>query len=62
MPGVIAEFNQVFSQHGINIEGQYLRTLEDIGYVVTDINHLPNREIIKDLEKIAATIRVRALY
>jgi D-3-phosphoglycerate dehydrogenase len=62
VPGVIAEFNNVFSQHRINIEGQYLRTLEDIGYVVTDINHLPNREIIKDLEKIAATIRVRALY
>lgn len=62
VPGVIAEFNRVFSQHGINIEGQYLRTLEDIGYVVTDINHLLNREIIKDLEKIAATIRVRALY
>ena len=62
VPGVIAEFNRVFSQHGINIESQYLRTLEDIGYVVTDINHLPNREIIKDLEKIAATIRVRALY
>ena len=62
VPGVIAEFNQIFSQHGINIEGQYLRTLEDIGYVVADINHLPNREVIKDLEKIAATIRVRALY
>lgn len=62
VPGVIAEFNHIFSQHDINIEGQYLRTLEDIGYVVADINHLPNREIIKDLEKIAATIRVRALY
>jgi len=62
VPGVIASLNNVFSQHGINIEGQYLRTLEDIGYVVTDINHLPNREIIEDLKKINATIRVRALY
>jgi len=62
VPGVIASLNNVFSQHDINIEGQYLRTLEDIGYVVTDINHLPNREIIEDLKKINATIRVRALY
>jgi D-3-phosphoglycerate dehydrogenase len=62
VPGVIASLNNVFSQHGINIEGQYLRTLEDIGYVVTDLNHLPNREIIEDLKKISATIRVRALY
>ncbi|MGH7451827.1 MAG: phosphoglycerate dehydrogenase, partial [bacterium] len=28
VPGVIAEFNNVFSQHRINIEGQYLRTQE----------------------------------
>jgi D-3-phosphoglycerate dehydrogenase len=62
VPGVIAEFNNVFSQHRINIEGQYLRTREDLGYVVTDINQKPRREILEDLKKIAATIRVRALY
>jgi D-3-phosphoglycerate dehydrogenase len=62
VPGVIAEFNNVFSQHRINIEGQYLRTQEDIGYVVTDVNQMPRREILDDLKKIAATIRVRVLY
>jgi D-3-phosphoglycerate dehydrogenase len=62
VPGVIAEFNNVFSLHGINIEGQYLRTQEDIGYVVADVNQLPRREILDDLKKIAATIRVRVLY
>ncbi|MCI0698309.1 phosphoglycerate dehydrogenase [candidate division KSB1 bacterium] len=62
VPGVIAEFNNVFSQHRINIEGQYLRTQEDIGYVVTDVNQMPQREILDDLKKIAATIRVRVLY
>ncbi len=62
VPGVIAEFNNVFSQHRINIEGQYLRTQEDIGYVVTDVNQMPRREILEDLKKIAATIRVRVLY
>jgi D-3-phosphoglycerate dehydrogenase len=62
VPGVIAEFNNVFSQYHINIEGQYLRTQENIGYVVTDVNRLPGREIFEDLKKIAATIRVRVLY
>ncbi len=62
VPGVIAEFNNVFSQHRINIEGQYLRTQEDIGYVVADVNQMPRREILEDLKKIAATIRVRVLY
>jgi len=62
IPGVIARVNNVFSQHGINIEGQYLRTQEDIGYVVTDVNQEPGREILEDLKKISATIRVRVLY
>jgi D-3-phosphoglycerate dehydrogenase len=62
VPGVIAEFNNVLSQYHINIEGQYLRTQEDIGYVVTDVNRLPGREVLEDLKKIAATIRVRVLY
>jgi D-3-phosphoglycerate dehydrogenase len=62
VPGVISQFNSVFSEHGINIEGQYLRTQDDIGYVVTDINKLTRREILDDLKKISATIRVRVLY
>jgi D-3-phosphoglycerate dehydrogenase len=61
-PGVIAQFNEVFSKHRINIEGQYLRTREEIGYVVTDANQLPGREVVEDLKKIPATIRVRVLY
>jgi D-3-phosphoglycerate dehydrogenase len=62
VPGVLAQFSNVFSKHGINIEGQYLRTREDIGYVVADVNQKLGREILEDLKKIAATIRVRALY
>jgi D-3-phosphoglycerate dehydrogenase len=62
VPGVLAQFSNVFSQHGINIEGQYLRTQEDIGYVVADVNQKLGREVLGDLKKIPATIRVRALY
>ncbi|MDZ7344668.1 MAG: phosphoglycerate dehydrogenase [candidate division KSB1 bacterium] len=62
IPGVIAEFNSVFSKHQINIEGQYLRTQEEVGYVVTDINRLPRKEVVDDLKKMPATIRVRVLY
>ncbi|MEP4466410.1 phosphoglycerate dehydrogenase, partial [Marinobacter alexandrii] len=34
VPGVMSEINQVFSENGINVCGQYLQTKEDIGYVV----------------------------
>jgi D-3-phosphoglycerate dehydrogenase len=62
IPGVIAEFNGIFSKHNINIEGQYLRTQEEVGYVVADVNQMPGKEILEDLKKTASTIRVRVLY
>ncbi|MEP6418794.1 MAG: phosphoglycerate dehydrogenase, partial [Marinobacter sp.] len=38
VPGVMSEINQVFSENGINVCGQYLQTKEDIGYVVVDVD------------------------
>ena len=38
VPGVMSEINQVFSENGINICGQYLQTNEEIGYVVIDVD------------------------
>ena len=35
--GAMRALNRVFSDHAINIEGQYLRTMNEIGYVVMDI-------------------------
>ncbi|MDE4940845.1 phosphoglycerate dehydrogenase, partial [Francisella tularensis subsp. holarctica] len=34
IPGIINELNRILSSKNINVEGQYLRTLENIGYVV----------------------------
>ena len=36
VPGVLSRINDVFSARGINIDGQYLRTDPDVGYVVID--------------------------
>jgi D-3-phosphoglycerate dehydrogenase len=38
VPGVLGEINSKLSQHQINILGQYLKTNEEIGYVVLDID------------------------
>jgi len=35
VPGVLAEINAIFAQNAINIEGQYLRTNDKIGYVTS---------------------------
>ena len=61
-PGILAEINQVLAKHSINIVGQYLKTNETIGYVITDIDKNYDEEVIKDLKKIKATIRFRVLY
>lgn len=62
VPGILAKINQVLANHDINIVGQYLKTNESIGYVITDINKEYDREVIKKLRAIEHTIKFRMLY
>ncbi len=62
VPGILARINQVLADHGINIVGQYLKTNELIGYVITDINKGYDQEVIKKLRAIEQTIKFRVLY
>jgi D-3-phosphoglycerate dehydrogenase len=61
-PGVLAQINQIFAKNKINILGQYLKTSESIGYVVTDVNKQYNEKIIEELKTVKGTIRLRILY
>ncbi|MFY0600497.1 MAG: phosphoglycerate dehydrogenase [Cyclobacteriaceae bacterium] len=61
-PGVLAEINNALATHDINVVGQYLKTNEEVGYVITDINKDYDEQVIKNLKKIKATIRFRVLY
>jgi len=61
-PGIIAQINKILAAHDINIVGQYLKTNETIGYVITDINKAYNPELIKELKSIEHTIKFRILY
>merc|ERR1712020_455466 len=45
-PGIMREINRVVSEHDVNIEGQFLRTLSSLGYVVIDLNSSENFPII----------------
>jgi D-3-phosphoglycerate dehydrogenase len=62
VPGILARINQVLADHGINIVGQYLKTNESIGYVITDINKEYDKEVITKLRAIDNTIKFRMLY
>ena len=62
VPGILAKINHVLADHGINIAGQYLKTTESIGYVITDINKDYDKEVIKKMRSIENTIKFRVLY
>jgi D-3-phosphoglycerate dehydrogenase len=62
VPGILAKINQVLADHGINIVGQYLKTNELIGYVITDINKEYDKDVIAKLRAIDHTIKFRVLY
>jgi D-3-phosphoglycerate dehydrogenase / 2-oxoglutarate reductase len=62
VPGILAKINNVLASHNINIVGQYLKTNEIIGYVITDIDKQYNKEVIQDLKNIEHTIKFRVLY
>ncbi len=61
-PGVLAKINQKLYENDINILGQYLKTNETVGYVITDIDKAYDKKIISALKEIEGTIKFRILY
>ncbi|MCR9015597.1 phosphoglycerate dehydrogenase [Aquiflexum gelatinilyticum] len=61
-PGVLAKINQILASYNINIVGQYLKTNEKIGYVISDIDKAYSPEMIEAMKEIPGTIRFRVLY
>lgn len=62
VPGIMAQINQVFALHSINIVGQYLLTNPQIGYVITDVSAEYDKQVLKDLKRIDHTIKFRIVY
>lgn len=62
VPGVLSEINTRLSKYNINILGQYLKTNEEIGYVVLDVDKQLSAQALGLLKEVKATIKVRMLY
>jgi D-3-phosphoglycerate dehydrogenase / 2-oxoglutarate reductase len=62
VPGVLSAINTVMSKNKINIVGQYLKTNDEIGYVVLDVDSKLSKKAIELLREVKETIRVRMLY
>jgi len=61
-PGVLSAINTTLSNHKINILGQYLKTNEEIGYVVLDVDKKLSKKALELLKEVKETIKVRMLY
>jgi len=62
VPGVLARINNVLAAHHVNILGQYLKTNELVGYVITDIDKAYDQHVIQALREVEHTIKFRVLY
>jgi D-3-phosphoglycerate dehydrogenase len=62
VPGVLSEINGQLSKHHINILGQYLKTNDEIGYVVLDVDKKLSSQALHLLKEVKETIKVRMLY
>ena len=62
VPGVLSAINTELSRNDINIVGQYLKTNDEIGYVVLDIDKELSGTAAELLKEVKGTIKVRLLY
>ncbi|MFY7879293.1 MAG: phosphoglycerate dehydrogenase [Lacibacter sp.] len=62
VPGVLSEINTQLSKHKVNILGQYLKTNDQIGYVVLDVDQSLSGKAVQLLKAVKETIKVRIVY
>jgi D-3-phosphoglycerate dehydrogenase / 2-oxoglutarate reductase len=62
IPGVLGQINSRLSKSGINITGQYLKTNDEIGYVILDVESKISKEAFEILKGIKGTVKARLVY
>ena len=62
VPGVMARINGVFSDNGVNVASQFLRTDSEIGYVVIDLDQEHSASAQAMLKEIPGTLHCRVLH
>ncbi|MBP7475109.1 MAG: phosphoglycerate dehydrogenase [Pyrinomonadaceae bacterium] len=62
VPGILGQINSRLSKVGINITGQYLKTNDEIGYVILDVDSKLSQEAFEILKGIKGTLKARMVY
>lgn len=61
-PGVMFELNRELASAGLNILGQHLKTDEQVGYVITDVDRDYDPEALTALKGVSGTLKFRLLH
>lgn len=62
IPGVLSAINTELSDNNINVLGQYLKTNDEVGYVVLDLDQKLSKKAVEILKEVKGTMKVRLLY
>jgi len=62
IPGVLGEINSKLYARGVNILGQYLKTSDEVGYVILDVDTDVSREALETVKEARGTIKTRVVY
>jgi D-3-phosphoglycerate dehydrogenase len=60
--GVIAGISRVLAYNDLNITGETLRTTQELGFALFDVNKTLTGKIAEAMRSVPGTIRVRILY
>jgi len=61
-PGILSKINAIFSDNDINITGQYLRTTENLGYMVMDVDAEDAELALEKVKEVDGTVKARVLF
>ena len=62
VPGVLSDVNRIISELGANINGQYLGTFGEVGYLIVDINTDVSNKVRDAIRALDSNIKTRILY
>jgi D-3-phosphoglycerate dehydrogenase len=59
VPGVVRQINDLVADEGLNIAGQHLQTMGEIGYVALDVEGAASQRLLDGVRRVRGTIRAR---
>ncbi|AYR21482.1 phosphoglycerate dehydrogenase [Alcaligenes faecalis] len=62
VPGAMGSLNNILAQHGINITRQQLQTQGELGYAMTDLDRVPEQDLLDAVRAHPNTIRSELIF